>query len=123
MITTETQFESDVLLVVVRHAGPGWIVRWTGMSDARNPQVFIQPIVDYLLTNIKGGRVVIDFSGLTFMNSSTVSPIINMLKSLNSKAIETRVEFSDAEWQQTHLRCLKTISRVLEHVTVVGRPT
>jgi anti-anti-sigma regulatory factor len=123
MIAKETRFERDGLSVVIRPAGPGCVIRWTGSSDAKNPQEFIQPIVDYVVEQMKHGSVTIDFTGLAFMNSSTVSPIIGMLKSLNANSIATRVEFSSADWQQTHMRCLKTISRVLEHVTVVGRPT
>lgn len=121
MILKETRFERDGLSVVIRQAGSGWVIRWSGESDTRNPQDFIKPIVDYMLDHMKSGSIVIDFTGLTFMNSSTVSPIIGMLKALNANSIDTRVEFSNTEWQQTHLRCIKTISRVLNHVTVVGR--
>jgi len=121
MTAKETKFEHGGLQIVVRQAGPGWVVRWTGVSDARDPKTFIQPIVEYLIHELKSKNVTIDFTGLTFMNSSTVSPIIVMLKSLNTHSIDTRVEFSSADWQQTHLRCLRTISRLLEHVTVVGR--
>jgi len=122
MTAKETRFERDGLSIVIRQAGPGWVMRWTGSSDARTPQEFIQPIVEFVLERTENGSVTIDFTGLEFMNSSTVSPIIGLLKSLNAKSIATRVVFSSADWQQTHLRCLKTISRVLEHVTVVGRP-
>ena len=123
MTVKEVKFERDGLSVVARQAGSNWVMRWTGVSDSRNPEDFIRPIVEYMTFHMKCGRIIIDFTGIKFMNSSTVSPIINMLKTLNTNAIDTRVEFSDADWQQTHLRCLKTISRVLEHVTVVGRPS
>jgi len=122
MTANEMKFERGSLQVVVKQAGSGWIVRWTGASDARDPQAFIQPIVEHIINQAKGNSVTIDFTGLTFMNSSTVSPIIVMLKSLNTNAIDTRVEFSSAEWQQTHMRCLRTISRLLEHVKVIGHP-
>ena len=122
MTSKEMKFERDALLILVSQAGSGWVVRWTGASDLRDPQAFIQPIVDYMIDQLKSKSVTIDFTGLSFMNSSTVSPIIRMLKSLNANAVDTRVEFSSADWQQTHLRCLRTICRLLDHVTIIGRP-
>jgi hypothetical protein len=55
------------------------------------------------------------------MNSSTVPPIINLVKRLNARAISCLVLFSDSDWQRTQLRCMQTIARTLPHVQVEGR--
>ena len=68
-----------------------------------------------------GQEVTVDFRTLDYMNASTVSPILSLLKTLDKKGIETLVLFSNADWQVTHLRCLRTVTRVLTHITVEGR--
>jgi hypothetical protein len=47
-----------------------------------------------------------------------VSPIIALLKSIDSRGITCNVQFSDVDWQRTHMRVLRTIARALPHVTV-----
>jgi hypothetical protein len=123
MSEDEMRFEKDGLTIVARKRSSAWHVSWLGASDSRNPSDFLRPVAARMIQAMRGSRITIDLSALEYMNSSTVSPIISMLKELDAHGIETRVLFSDADWQQTHLRCMRAITRVLKHVTVAGSET
>ncbi|HET8940326.1 MAG TPA: nitrate- and nitrite sensing domain-containing protein [Polyangiales bacterium] len=63
-------------------------------------------------------QVTIDFSGLTYMNSATVAPLITCIKAFDGAAESVLVVFSDMDWQRTHVQCVRTISRTLKKVKI-----
>lgn len=91
---------------------------WRGASDTRRPSTLLEPVFKDVVRQLGSRRLIIDFRELDFMNSSTVSPIITLLKTLNQDGIETHVIFGNEEWQQVHMRCIRTICRVFKHVAV-----
>ena len=50
-----------------------------------------------------------------------MSPIIRFIRDLDDTAEDVLVQFSDADWQLTHLRCMKAIARTLKRVRVEGK--
>ena len=116
----QLQFQQDDLMITVTTSPGRGLVMWHGCSDARDPGVFLTPVFRNVLPRLKGCQVTIDFSRLEYMNSATVSPIIALLKDLDKNSIQSRILFSDDDWQRTHLRCLRTIARVLRHVEVAA---
>jgi hypothetical protein len=93
---------------------------WSGHSDSRLPHLFLDPIVRRVVEVMVGTQLTIDFRGLEYMNSSTVSSILNLLKSLDRAQVETVAIFADSDWQATHLRCMRTVTRALRNITVEG---
>lgn len=122
MTRTESRFERDGLEILIKDGEGNGTVTWRGASDSRNPSEFLDPIVEHIVRRMRGRTLTVDFSGLDYMNSSTVSPIIALLKKVDANEIETLVLFSNIDWQQTHLRCMKAITRVLKHVRVEAKP-
>jgi anti-anti-sigma regulatory factor len=120
--SAEMRFEQGGLVISLNHTGNVATMTWLGTSDSREPSEFLDPVFRRVLGEIRDCELVIDFSGLEFMNSSTVSPIIALLKRVNSQGVKCSVQFSDVDWQRTHMRCLQTIARVLPHVTVDSLP-
>jgi hypothetical protein len=121
MSDQDTSFKQDGLCIrVVRSGGQGQML-WSGYSDARLPHVFLAPIVRRVVEVMVGTQLTIDFRALEYMNSSTVSSILNLLKSLDRAKIETVAIFGNSDWQATHLRCMRTVTRALENITVEGR--
>jgi hypothetical protein len=118
MTTQTSRYEQDGLLILLTKMGKKALVTWQGASDARDPSAFLGPVFERLLVEVKGCDVTIDFSALEYMNSSTVSPIVTLLKALNAQGIHAQVLFSNVDWQQTHRRCMLAITRVLPHVKV-----
>ena len=123
-MSTDSKFTHGDLVIVLSHSPGEATMSWHGSSDARNPAEFLEPIFRHVVAVSRGRRrtVTVDLTKLEYMNSSTVSPIINLLKTLNAEGIKSRVVFSDAEWQQVHMRCMRTITRVLANVEVEGSP-
>lgn len=76
------------------------VVRFLGKSFLRNPNEFILPI---LLDTINEAhnrkkRIIIDFTDLVYMNSSTLTPIIKILE---------KVRIGDGEITVTYKKSLK----------------
>ena len=121
MTVSVEQYERDGLTIRVRHSFQGAIVEWKGVSDSRDPAAFLTPYLARLLPRLPNASVVIDFTGLEYMNSATVSPIIRFIRDLDNAAEDVLVQFSDVDWQLTHLRCMKAIARTLKRVRVEGK--
>jgi hypothetical protein len=118
MNDTNIKFKQGELVIAFERLGDQATMVWRGISDSRNPDEFLEPVFRHVLSKAQGCQLEIDFTGLEFMNSSTVSPIISLLRKLDAAKISTSVVFSDVDWQQTHMRCLRTIARVMPSVIV-----
>lgn len=116
-------FENEGLTVRVTRQGQEATIAWTGESDARNPGDFLNPITNRFVKEFAGLNVTIDFSGLTYMNSATVAPLIVSIKSFDGSADSVHVVFSDMDWQRTHVQCVRTISRTLKKVKIDVKPS
>lgn len=116
----DTRFENAELAIVLSETADAVTLSWYGSSDSRDPAEFLEPVFQKAIGRLKGRPLTIDFSRLEFMNSSTVSPIVSLLKLLDGRKMQARVVFGRDEWQQVHIRCMRTITRALKHVDVVG---
>jgi len=115
-----SKFEHAGLAIEVTGATEEATMIWRGISDARSPNDFLGPVFKKIIGELGPRTITVDFSHLEFMNSSTVSPIISLLKELDRVGTKTRVVFGAEEWQQVHMRCIRTIARVLKNITVEG---
>jgi anti-anti-sigma factor len=118
MSSMTQRFENGSLNIAVMRTASVTTITWTGESDARNPGDFLNPLISKLAKDLANQNVVIDFSELTYMNSATVAPLINSIKSLDATAASVLVRFSDQDWQRTHVQCVRTISRALKKVKI-----
>ncbi len=112
------QFEQDGLVISACRLDGSGTVNWVGVSDSRTPGTFLRPVLSELSEKLKGADVTVDFSKLEYMNSATVSPLINFVKSLDGGCPHIRVLFSDVDWQRTHLQCMRAIASTLRNVVV-----
>ena len=98
------------------------VLTWVGHSDAQDPSRFLSPYLTKLVENFKGGEIIMDFSNLSYMNSSTISPIIQFLKKADTKGIKTTLEYSGGSvWQNASFRALKTMSGVMKNISIVKK--
>jgi anti-anti-sigma regulatory factor len=118
MSSLSSRFENGGLAITVMRSGSDAVMAWTGESDSRNPGDFLNPLINRLSKELSGLKVTIDFTGLTYMNSSTVAPLIMCIKSFDASASAVLVSFSDQDWQRTHVQCVRTISRALKKVRI-----
>jgi hypothetical protein len=112
------QFEQDGLVIKGSRVNGKGMVSWVGVSDSRTPGAFLRPVLAELTEKMKGAEVTVDFSKLEYMNSATVSPLMNFVKSLDDGCTRTVVLFSEVDWQRTHLQCMRAVASTLRNVTV-----
>jgi hypothetical protein len=122
MSSQTTTYENDGLVITVTRAPKEATIAWTGESDSRSPGDFLNPLMGRLVKELAGHSVTIDFSGLKYMNSATVAPLIVCIKSFDASAASVLVCFSDLDWQRTHVQCVRTISRALKKVRIEVKP-
>ncbi len=98
------------------------VLAWTGSSDARDPTELLGPLLQQLTLELQGHRVILDFGGTEYMNSGTLSPMLDLIRGLDEASAEVIVRFSDDDWQLFFNRCVRTFSRTLRRVRVEGPP-
>lgn len=89
-----------------------------GSSEDREPSKILTPYFTKIVDEMDKSLVV-DFSELEYMNSSTVGPILNLIKMLNSKAIQTTLLYDKSlAWQKSAFNGIVMICRKMEYVDV-----
>jgi hypothetical protein len=94
---------------------------WIGKSDERDPSAVLNPYFDEIIEKLTGKELGIDFSKLEYINSSTVPPIIQLIKNLNAKSIKTKITYNkNSKWQAASFKALETIVRTMNNIEVMG---
>ncbi len=92
---------------------------WLGQSDERNPSESLTPYLNSLIDDLKGTRLTIEFARLEYMNSSTVPPIVQLLKNLDVNEIQTIITYDGhSHWQRASFKGLSATSLMMKNVTV-----
>lgn len=114
-------FKTDGLEIKLEK-GTKVVMSWLGISNARDPSIEIDPYVDNVLNELNSREIELDFSRLEYMNSSTVTPIIRMIRALDKKNVKTLVIYQrTSKWQQASFKALGSLSKTLPNVSVEGR--
>jgi hypothetical protein len=96
-------------------------ITWIGKSEARDPSSVINPYFKDIFGKLKGKELEIKFEQLKYMNSSTVPPIIQLIKDLEENAIKSTITYDkNSKWQVASFKALETIVRTMQHITVKG---
>ncbi len=119
---SECVYRLDGLVLVVERVGGIATVLWKGVSDHRYPGQFLNPLIAELGQELENLEVTVDLRGLEYMNSSTVTPLIGLIKRLDANGKPVRVVFLDVEWQRTHSNCMSAIARTLKNVRIERAP-
>jgi len=95
---------------------------WIGRSEDRDPSAFLNPYFTGIMTDLAGRELEIDFQKLEYMNSSTVPPIIQLIKNLNTNTIKTVIVYDkNSKWQSASFKALETIARTMDNIQVTGK--
>ncbi len=113
------RFEQDGLTIAVKADQTNATVDWLGTSDSRDPTKQLSPYLESLVESLKGKSVTVDFRRFEYMNSATVSPLINFVKKLDANGIKTTLLFDGSlNWQRLNAQCLKALASMLSCVEV-----
>jgi hypothetical protein len=99
------------------------ILTWTGRSIDREPGKFINPILLDLIkqSTDTGKRVVLDFCELSYMNSSTITPIIKVLERAKKGKNKITVKYDKAlRWQDVNFSALRVFETSDHRVEIKG---
>ena len=114
-------FTSGALQINISVEDNKAFMTWLGQSDSRNPASELNPYLDSLVDELKPTELTIKFNDLEYMNSSTVPPIIQFLKKLNTNEIKTMITYNaTSKWQAASFKALETFSGILNFITVQG---
>jgi hypothetical protein len=85
-------------------------VKWEGKSIDREPSKFISPILVKVLdmASALNKRIFMDFQSLSYMNSSTVTPIIKILDRAQKGMTKITITYQKAlKWQELNFSALE----------------
>ena len=104
---------------IVVATGTPTLVTWRGVSQFKDPSSILRPFVEELSDKLEGKSVIVDFTELEYMSSSTVPSIIYMCKIFDRKNIDTVVRYNKSSvWQTATFKGLKTLSGSLKRLKV-----
>lgn len=100
------------------------ILVFEGKSILRDPTEFLQPILLQVVEEIdaEGKRLVLDFSSLAYMNSSTFTPLVKTLERARLGSSRMTVLYdADQKWQSVSFSALKIFATDDDRLAVVGK--
>ncbi|WP_437737465.1 hypothetical protein [Sorangium sp. So ce1335] len=114
----EWTFEHDGLIVRITREADRSRIEWSGVSDIRSPASFLSPYLDDWSAKLKDTDVTVDLTGLEYMNSATVKPLLDLVKLLDQTSRFVLVVFRDNDWQRAHRNCMAVLARTLKKTRV-----
>lgn len=85
-------------------------VNWKGKSVDREPSKFISPILVKVLemAGDLNKRIIMDFQSMSYMNSSTITPIIKILERAKSGMTKITIFYQKSlKWQELNFSALE----------------
>ncbi len=85
-------------------------VKWEGKSVDREPSTFISPILVKVLemAGDLNKRIIMDFQSMSYMNSSTITPIIKILDRAKKGMTKITIFYQKSlKWQELNFSALE----------------
>lgn len=103
----------------------GHVIRvdWRGRSTARNPAIFLAPILRDALRQAgsSGQALVLDFTRIEYMHSSTITPIIRVLDEARRGAETVTVLYrAGLKWQELSFSALEIFQTEDHRIEIRG---
>lgn len=97
---------------------------WRGKSADREPSRFLVPVLSDSLRRARDARLplVMDFSDLEYMNSSTFTPVVKALDESRRLAVPVVLEYSvSRKWQALSFSALRTFETLDGRIKIHGK--
>ena len=88
---------------------------WLGKSTEADPGSVLNPYLDEVIQEAKENKkkLVVDFSELEYMNSSTIPPIMRMVTNMEKEGIEASIVYKgDLKWQVASFKALENVVKI-----------
>lgn len=99
-------------------------LRWLGKSTEREPGHFLVPVLAEAFESARAAGVplVLDFTELDYMNSSTFTPVVKALDHSRRLAVPVILEYSlSRKWQALSFSALRTFETLDGRIKVNGK--
>ena len=99
------------------------VVRWLGRSTARDPRVFVGPVLQkaFELALQQKKTLVLDFRELEYFNSSTITPVARLLQQVKAQGGRAVVRFRhDLNWQRLSFSALHVLQGDGQQIVLDG---
>lgn len=109
MIKPEIYINNFLKIQIVEHE-TSIDVKWEGKSIDREPSKFISPILVKVLemASALNKRIIMDFQSLSYMNSSTITPIIKILDRAKKGMTKITIFYRKSlKWQELNFSALE----------------
>ena len=94
-------------------------LNWIGTSLNLHPSKELDPYFDKIVGQLTDKKLIINFSKLKIMNSSTVPPILKLVKGLEDAKIQTTILYDPSlRWQTASFRPLSAITKSYKNIEV-----
>ena len=125
MVNNTEKFASHFLTLEKIVGDTSITIRFIGKSNERNPSKFISPILSDVLHQSDSGNkeIVLDFTELEYMNSSTITPILKILdKATREKNYRITIVYRQSlKWQDLSFSALKIFELKDNKIKIIGR--
>jgi len=116
-------YTKNLLTIEILEDDNGIRAIWRGRSIEREPSEFIAPILNGIIksSNYKNKFVELDFQKLTYMNSSTITPIIKVLERAKRGTAQITVLFDKTlKWQDLNFSALSIFETNDSRIKIEG---
>ena len=118
------KYSSNYLTVEVNDLKDSIDVRWKGKSIDREPSEFLSPILGKILemANSSNKRIILDFRSLSYMNSSTITPVIKILERAKKGITQISIFYQKAlKWQELNFSALEIFGTKNNRIEIKGK--
>ena len=98
-------------------------VKWEGKSIDREPGKFISPILVKVMEMAAAlnKRIIMDFQSLSYMNSSTITPIIKILDRAKTGVTKITITYQKTlKWQELNFSALEVFKTEDNRLEIKG---
>lgn len=115
-------FQNKALLVDLARSPQEIHLKFRGKSTEREPGAFLTPVIQDALDEAGARKLVLDFTELEYMNSSSVTPIIKLLNEIKNNQRFVRIVYSKArKWQELSFSALMVFQTRDGRIEVTGQ--
>jgi len=98
-------------------------VKWLGKSVDREPSKFISPVLLKVMkmAGVLNKRIIMDFRSLSYMNSSTITPIIKILDRAKKGMTQITILYKKSlKWQELNFSALEIFGTNDDRLEIKG---
>jgi hypothetical protein len=117
-------FTNNTLIIEVSEDDRTIKINWKGKSTDRDPSAFISPILSKALDSSTQYKkeMIIDFTELEYMNSSTITPISKIIEKGKNGTNKITINYQkDRKWQELSFSALKIFNTSDGRINFIGK--